>query len=298
MLRRRRRRSGELAPYLFISPAFIFYLLFLIIPLVGVFVLSLTRWNGFRFSDIRWIGLGNYFDLVNDPVFIKSLGNSLYFVVGSVLIETTLGLVVALLLDQNVPYAKAIRGVFFMPSVMSLVVVGLVFKLILSPSFGLVKPLLSFLGLGHWARDWLGSPSTALTTMLMIQIWYIFGYSMFVFVAGLQSIDIELYNAAKIDGASDIQRVRYITLPLLRETWFTVLILSVIHAMKIFTLPFVMTRGGPNHATEVLGTWAYFKSFNTLETGYGATVSAISLVITFVFTYLLFKANSLARGKK
>jgi len=283
-------------PYLFILPALIFYLLFSFIPLLGTAALSLTDWNGYNFNTINFYGLGNYIKLLKDPIFWQSFQNNVYFLFGSVFLQITLALIVALILDQNPPFAKFIRGIYFMPSVMSMVVLGLVFSLVLSPSFGIVNPILNWLGFENMNHDWLGSSQTAMPTLILIQMWFGFGFSMFIFIAKLQSIPMSLYEAAKVDGATKWNEILYITLPSLSETMAVVIMLAMINSMKIFALPYVMTGGGPNHATEVLSTWSYFKAFNLSETGYGSAVATTVLIITFILTYFQFKLSSIGKG--
>ncbi len=285
----------NIIPYLFILPALIFYLVFSFIPLLGTAALSLTDWNGYNFNTISFYGIGNYIKLLNDPIFWQSFQNNVYFLFGSVFLQITLALIVALILDQNPPFSKFIRGIYFMPSVMSMVVLGLVFSLVLSPSFGIVNPILNWFGFETMNHDWLGSSRTAMPTLILIQMWFGFGFSMFIFIAKLQSIPMSLYEAAKVDGATKLQEILHITLPSLRETMAVVIMLAMINSMKIFALPYVMTGGGPNHATEVLSTWSYFKAFNLSETGYGSAVATTVLIITFILTYFQFKLSSLGR---
>lgn len=292
------RRSQFSLAMLFILPALFFYVVFLIVPLIGGILISFTDWEGYTFRNVSFIGLGNYARLLQDNVFWDALKHNVIFVIGTVVVQCTIGLIVALILDQEPRLAKFFRGVYFMPAVISLVVVGIVFSLILSPSFGIFNPILELIGLGRLVRDWLGSPSTALPTLMAIQVWLGFGFSMFIFVARLQSLPVELYEAAKVDGAGDLRRVWHITLPQLKETGAVVAIMAVINALKIFTLPYVMTRGGPNHATEVLGTWAYFQGFTSVKAGYGSAIATILILFTFVLTALQFKYTGMGRFER
>lgn len=283
------RLAGAVEPYLFIAPALVFYTIFLALPIVGVVVISLLEWTGISRSNIRWAGLGNYVTLVQDEVFWLSLLHNLTFIVVGATSIVVLGLVLAVLLERGLPGSNFFRGVFFMPTVMSMVVVGIVFMLVLSPELGLVNPLLRAVGLGGLARAWLGEPQTALPVVIAADVWKNFGFAMFLFVAGLKNIPAEIYEAAKVDGASGWQSFWRITLPALWPVITVTVALVSIGTLKLFDLIYVMTAGGPNNASQVLTTWMYFQGFKYNNMGYGATLAVVLLIITFVLTFFQLK---------
>ena len=270
----------------FLGPALIFYLLFLFVPLVGTLALGFTEWTGFNFADIKFVGFENFRAMGKDEVFWLALRHNLIFLVGAILLKTTVALLLALALDQRLPFTNLFRGVFLMPTVISLVVVGVVFRLALSPSLGLVNPFIEAIGLESLAGDWLGDPDRVLPILIIIDTWHGFGLYMFLFISRLVGISSELHEAAFVDGANLRQDVLHITLPLLKPTIAMVLLLAAIDSLKLFAIVVVMTKGGPSHTSEVLSTWAYFQAFTANKVGYGSAILIVLLVITFVLAYI------------
>jgi raffinose/stachyose/melibiose transport system permease protein len=270
----------------FLAPALFFYAIFLLVPLLGTLALSVTDWSGINIADIEFVGLENFRALGGDDVFLQSLRHNLAFLVGSVALKTTVALALALALDQNLPFSNFFRGVYLMPTVISLVVVGIVFTLVLSPSLGLINPFLEAIGLGRFAGAWLGDPDLALPIVIAIDVWHGFGLYMFLFISRLIAIPQDLHDAAFVDGANGWQDIIHITLPLMKSMIAMVVLLASIEALKLFSIVYVMTKGGPNHATEVLSTWAYFQAFTANNVGYGSAILVVLLIITFVLAYI------------
>jgi raffinose/stachyose/melibiose transport system permease protein len=261
-----------------------------------VAAISLLEWSGISLQNIRFAGLGNYRTMAGDPVFWQALVHNLVFIGAGASAMVVLGLFLAVLLEQGLPGSNLFRGIFFIPTIMSLVVVGIVFVLLLSPELGLVNPLLRSAGLGSLTRAWLGDPQMALPTVIGVDVWKNFGLSMFLFVAGLKGIPQEYYEAASIDGASAWRRFRDITLPALRPVTAVVICLTSINTLKLFDLVYVMTAGGPNHASQVLTTWMYSQGFMFNNMGYGSALAVVLLLITFVITVVQFKLVSRSEG--
>ena len=287
-----RWRGADAEAYLFVLPAFAFYTVFLALPIAGVVAISLLDWSGLSMAGIAWAGIDNYVTLANDAVFWQALLHNVVFIGAGASAMVVLGLVLAVLLEQGLRGSNFFRGVFFVPTVMSMVVVGIVFMLILSPELGLVNPLLRGVGLGGLARAWLGDPLTALPTVIGVDVWKNFGLSMFLFVAGLKNIPSEYYEAASIDGANGWRRFWDITLPSLRHVTAVVVTLASINTLKLFDLVYVMTAGGPNHASEVLTTWMYQQGFKFNNMGYGSALAVVLLLVTFVITAIQFTVLS------
>ena len=270
----------------FLLPALVFYVVFLLVPLLGTLALSLTEWTGFNFADIRFVGSDNFRAMGQDPVFWQSLRHNVGFLGGSVVLKTIVALLLALALDQRLPFSNLFRGVYLMPAVISLVVVGVVFTLLFSPSLGLVNPFLTAIGLGRFAGAWLGDPALALPILIVIDAWHGFGLYMFLFISRLIAIPQDLHDAAFVDGANGWQDIRDVTLPLMKSMVAMVVLLAAIESLKMFSLVYVMTKGGPSHATEVLSTWAYFQAFTANKIGYGSAILVVLLIITFVLAYI------------
>lgn len=286
-----RSRMARLAPEWllaipFLAPALLFYIIFLLVPLFGTLALSVTNWTGFNFADLQFVGMQNFRALGNDSVFWQSLQHNIMFLVGSVILKATIALVLALALDQNLPFSNFFRGVYLMPTVISLVVVGIVFTLVLSPSLGLINPFLKAIGLGQFVGSWLGNPNLALPIVVAIDVWHGFGLYMFLFISRLIAIPQDLHDAAFVDGATGWQDILHITLPLMKSMVAMVVLLASIEALKLFSIVYVMTKGGPNHATEVLSTWAYFQAFTANNVGYGSAILVVLLIITFILAYI------------
>ena len=279
-------RQENLVAAPFLAPALVFYVLFLIVPLFGTVTLSFTAWGGFNWSALEWVWFSNFAEVLRDDVFLRALVNNLFFLFGAVILKTVVALALALALDQNLPLTNFFRGVYLMPTILSMVVVGIVFQLALSPSLGLINPLVEALGLQQFAGGWLGDSTRALPILILIDAWAGFGLYMFLFIARLVSIPQDLRDAAAVDGANQLQSMWHVTLPLLRKTASMVVLLAAIQSLKVFELVLVMTNGGPNHATEVISTWGYFQGFTTNRVGYGSAILVVLLVITFVLAYV------------
>jgi raffinose/stachyose/melibiose transport system permease protein len=271
-----------------LAPALIAFLAFLAIPLVLTFGLSFVNWSGITLNTMEWAGLSNYTRLLHDPLFWHSLRNNMIFLVLGLALIVALGLFVAVLLEQGFPGSKFFRGVFFVPTVLSLVVVGIVFSFLLDPTFGVLKPTLGAVGIQAEPAP-LAHPGQVLYTLIALESWRAFGFAMFLFVAGLKALDHHLTEAARIDGASGLQIFWHVTLPQLRPVTLMVSTLVGIGMLRLFDIVYVMTSGGPDHASEVLNTYSYAEAFSFSYIGYGSTIAVVMLFVTFMFTILRFK---------
>lgn len=285
--KRANRRRTHITAYLLLAPALTVFLLFMLIPVLLTVLLSLFDWNGIQLRTLDFAGLTNYTTMFKDEVFWQALRNNMVFIGLGMTGAVALGLFVAVLLEQNLRGSNFFRGMFFLPTVLSLVVIGIVFTFLLSPEFGIVKPMLGAIGI-H-APALLGDPTWALYTLVGIEIWRSFGFAMFLFVAGLKAMDHHLVEAARIDGATAWQVFRHVTWPQLRPVTLMVATLVGIGMLKLFDLVYVMTNGGPLHATEVLNTHSFYNAFSFNRVGYGATIAVVLLFITFLFTIVRFR---------
>jgi len=261
-------------------PALTLYVLFVIWPILRSFWYGFFDWNGL--SDPVFSGLDNFAKIFADPVFWQSLKNNLYVVVASVLFQIPLGLIAAVLLNGRVKGAGFFRTAFFIPMVLSTVVVGLLWSTLLNSQAGPVNALLMMMGMGfNQTPDWLGDPQLAIFTLCGVIVWQFVGLYMIIFLAALQNIPEELLEAAAIDGATPTDQLWRIQLPLVWPTVVASVVLCISGSMRSFDLIFVMTQGGPANATEVMATYMYNKTFAVSQYGYGSAVSLVISVISF-----------------
>lgn len=273
------RRFRLALPYL--APALVLYAVFLVYPMIDAVRLSFFEWSGFRIEKPEFVGLENYVRLFTaDPVFWTALRNSVIWVIASLLVPTVIALLLALGLNRRMLGRNLMRAVFYIPAVFASITVAAMWRWIYNPTLGFVNQLLRAVGLGDLAQSWLGDPQFALASIFVANIWQAVGFSMVLFLAGLQSVPLELVEAAKLDGAGAWQRFRNVTLPALRPTTVVVVILTIINALKVFDLVVGLTGGGPAQSTQVLALWSYTQSFTNHEYGMGGAVATVLLLVT------------------
>ncbi|MCY4061196.1 MAG: sugar ABC transporter permease [Chloroflexi bacterium] len=271
------RRISKLAPYLWVLPALTVYGIFKLYPLVSGLQMSLLRWDGIE--EPRYIGLRNFEKILSDPMTGTVLMNNVHYAVGTVVGKIVLSLLLAILLHQALKGRTFYRTSLFMPVVMSFVVVGVLWSWLFNPQFGLINSFLRGLGLEFLVQDWLGDAAVALNSLILVDIWKWYGFHMVIFLAGLQSIPDELYEAARIDGASVWQQFRHVTLPMLQPVMIVNVTISVMGAFNVFDIPFIMTAGGPANATNVMALHIYIRGFKFYRFGFSAALSYVLLVI-------------------
>jgi raffinose/stachyose/melibiose transport system permease protein len=273
--------------YLFLAPALAIYLVFLVYPIADSLWVSLHDWDGLS-PSWTFVGLDNYQRLLfEDPVAWQALKNNVLWTAFKLLVPTVLGLLLAVALNRAIAGRTVLRAVFYAPGVLPLVAVGIIWAWIYNPNFGFLNEILKLAGLGWLARGWLSDYGTAFPAVMMTSVWYATGFPMVLYLAGLQSIPVEQYEAAKIDGAASHQTFRYITLPSLKETHVIVITLAVINSFRTFDIVYTMTNGGPGRETQVLALWMYQNTFQYSHAGYGAalawTIAFISLIVTIPY---------------
>jgi arabinooligosaccharide transport system permease protein len=270
----------RLAPYVFISPFYILFAVFLLVPiLVGVY-LSFTEWAGLGSPEV--VGLANYTRLFGDPQFYLSLLNTLFFVLVSMVIVVPLALLIAQALNtRGLRGRDMFRVVYFTPIVLSPIIIVLIFQLFFDRNFGLLNAVLrAVFGLG--GIDWLGSAWWARISVAILVVWRWTGYLVIFFLAGLQGVPRELHEAAQIDGAGPVKRFLNVTLPSLRPVTAFVLVTSLVGSAQIFEEPYLLTQGGPNFATLTIGIFIYRAAFQRQEIGYAAAAGVVLFAIVFV----------------
>lgn len=272
--------------YSFILPNFIGFAVFTLLPLVFAMFLSFLNWDGS--NPITFAGFNNFKRMLTDETFKIALFNTFYYVIGTVPITIICSLGLAVLLNKPLIGRNIFRAIFFFPHVASLVAIAVVWNMIFHPTMGPVNELLRALGVANPPR-WSASVNWAMPTVIMASIWKSIGYYMIIYLAGLQGIPSQLYEAAEIDGASSWQTFRKVTLPMLRPTTFFVCIMLTINCFKVFDLIFVMTGGGPGRASTVLVSYIYNVAFKEYSFGYSSAIAMILFIIVLIITLIQFK---------
>jgi multiple sugar transport system permease protein len=286
---RKRERIGPIARrrerwfYLLISPWIIGFILFQAGPVLASGLLAFANYN--LTQGITWVGFRHFASMVQDPIAIKALGNTLYFTLGSVPAGMTVAFGLANLLNQKIPGVNIFRTIFFLPAVVTGVAVVILWGLIFNPNFGLLNGLLQMIGIQGPA--WLQDEHWAMPALIIMSLWDI-GWIMLIYLAGLQSVPQELYEASEMDGASWVQKLRFITLPMLSPVTFFLLITNLINAFQIFTPAFVLTRGGPHNATTTFSLLIYDSAFQYNSLGYAAALAVVLFLIILSITVIQF----------
>lgn len=284
---RRARLRESFVGWSFAAPNLVLMSLFLFVPIIWAALISFQETKGF--GDPEWVGLDNYIRLVSDPVFWQSLLQTMLFTAVTVPIELLGGLGLAVLLNSVLPARGAFRTMIVLPMVISGVASGMIAVIMFYESNGLVNKILNAIGLD--SVGWQSQGGPAMISVMIAAIWLRLGFNMIIYLAGLQSISPELYEAARIDGATRWQQFRSVTVPLVGPSTFFLLIMNVIASFQVFDLIFVMTGGGPGNSTSVLVTYAYRNGFQIREQGYGAAIGIVILIITLIFTFIQWKTS-------
>jgi multiple sugar transport system permease protein len=279
------------AAMLFLAPALMLLVVFFFAPVIAGFGLSLTDFDLYTIGDshnLRFVAFRNYRDLLASGIFWQALGNTMYFsfIGGPLTVAVSLG--AALLVNAKVSRYKALfRTVYFAPVVTTLVAVSIVFRYLYHPRFGIINRALGAIGVP--GPDWLGDPKWAMFSIILLAVWRQFGYSMIIFIAGLQTIPEDLYEAARIDGAGAWRQFRHVTLPMLGPTFLFVGIITAIGYLQLFAEPYVMTRGGPLNKTMSVVMLMYDQGFKWWRMGYAASVAFVLFLITGLATIIQMK---------
>jgi multiple sugar transport system permease protein len=282
---KRVRRHGPV--YLLILPGYGLFLTWTIYPLLNAFVMSFSDWNPNPGATSPWVGLSNYARAFADPVLYQAFGNVLAYTAVTVIGQLAFGLAAALLLNRKLVARGLFRALYYVPVISSWVIVSFIFSYLFSSQGGFVNYIFgTLLHLIPPDQNWLGSTRLALPTLMILGIWKGIGWSMIVFLAALQGIPHELYEAAQTDGASAWAQLRYITVPLLRPIITFLSVVLSIGGLGSFIQFFIMTGGGPLHSTETLLTYAYSNAFSTFDFGYAAALTYIFAAVIFAFAAL------------
>ena len=274
------RNQRLLIPYIFIAPNVVVFAVFLFVPILLAFYISLNEWTLIGFPT--FVGLGNYFDMLSDSEFWRAFLNTGIYTAGTVPTSIALGLAVAVGLNRKLPGRTLLRSIFFVPVIISLVAVALTAAWIFNDNYGIINALLNAVGIG--SVPWLSSSKWAMVSLVIATLWIRLGFNMVVYLAALQSIPTVLYDAARVDGAAPWKRFRHITWPLLGPTTFLLVIINIIYSLHVFDLIYVMTGGGPGFSTTVLVQYIYQMAFAEGQMGYASAIGVVLYLLLLVFT--------------
>jgi ABC-type sugar transport system permease subunit len=279
-------RRRALYGYLFILPTVLFFVMFIAFPFFRAIGISMTEWAGY--DEPRFIGLNNFINMMGNRIFWIAMKNTFIFMLATTILQTIIPMLVAVLINAGWRGEVAYRTILFLPNIISLVVTGLLWRMIYDGNFGPLNNTLIALGLTGLKHQWLAEPGTVLPAII-VSLWASLGFYMVIFFAGLQSIPPELYEVASIDGANTLQKFAHITVPMLWPVTTVVMIINIIGGIKVFDVVYVMTTGGPNHASEVLGTYLYVTAFGATgggspSMGYASAVGVVILILAMIGT--------------
>ncbi|GIP31555.1 carbohydrate ABC transporter permease [Paenibacillus sp. J2TS4] len=283
------------AIYLFLLPGMLLYLIFFVYPTLSGLYYSFTDWDGLS-PEYSFVGIDNYTNMIsNDLVFTKALGNNLKFMFSVVIVQTALSLLLAVLLVKNSKGSVFLRALYFFPTIIASISVAFIWSFMYDPNMGLINRTLSAIGLDALAMNWIGNMDIAIYSIAFVQVWAHTGQMMVVFIAGLQAIPEDLYEVARIEGATRLQTFKRITWPLIAPSATIVVAYTTIQSFKAFDLIFAMTGGGPAYSTEILSTFLYHTAFQNYKFGYASAGSVIFMFIIALITLLQFR---ILRGSK
>lgn len=280
---RNKKIKSALTISIFVAPALFVYLMYVVYPILSTLNYSMYDWDGV--STGIFIGIDNYIEMFNDPVFWTSLKNNTWVVLASVFVQIPLGLMMALLLFSPIKGKRFFNTVYFFPFLMSTVAIGMLWGLMYDPINGLINQIVGLLGFENVA--WLSDANTAMFAVLLVIVWQFAPFYMVLFKAAIVGIPEELYEASKIDGANSLQNFIHITLPLLMPTIVSSSILAIVGSLKSFDMFFIMTGGGPNHGTEILGTYMYKHAFINYNMGYASAIAFVMFFIALIVTIII-----------
>lgn len=270
----------------YLVPAVLFVTIFIYLAIVLNAYYSLFKWN--TYSDMVFVGANNYIRLFKDHNFWTALGNNILFAVASLICQVGFALILAAVLEQKWLWkvSGAIRTILFIPSMISISVVSLMWQLMLNPNMGFINKFLKMIGLGALTMDWLGNSKTAIWCVIASSQWQYVGYTTMLFIVAIQKIPIDYYEAAQLDGANSIQQFLNITIPNVKEMISLNLITTLVGSFKVFDEVYIMTSGGPGRASEVLGSLLYKSGFKEDAMGYASAIGVVIFIITVSLSIL------------
>lgn len=288
------RRGSKKTAFIYLAPAMIVILVFLYLPIILNFMNSLYEWGAVS-KDVTWIGIENYKELLQDETIRIAIKNNLIFMIMSIVCQIGVSLVIAAVLENKFMrrWQSIFRTIYFIPSLLMITVTGITFKMLYSPTIGLINPLLELFGIDTSNIDILGNPESAIFGVAGASQWQFIGYTVVLFIVAMQNISDDIYEAAEIDGASGIQRFFRITVPLMKDTILINMIIVVTGAFRVYDEVYVMTNGGPGRATQTLATYLYQVGFENDRMGYASAIAFFVFIITFILGLFQMKGYDL-----
>ncbi|MGB9768950.1 carbohydrate ABC transporter permease [Dictyoglomus sp.] len=283
-----RKIGDQIGSFLFVLPALAFFVTFSIYPLFKTFQLSFFQWDGMT-KNMTFVGFQNYINAFRDFIWLKSLKNGVYLAILALIIMNSIAFILAVLVNLRIRGSKFYRVVFYIPPILSGIVVGFIWKWIYDPNYGILNGILDILHLSQFKRAWLSDIHTALISVSIASMWQGVGGSFILFLAGLQGIPEELYEASIVDGASFWQQFFYITIPLMSRTLMIVSILTILGAMQLLTIVIPLTNGGPGFETEVPALRIYKEAFSNYRFGYATALSVLLGIMLFIISIIQIK---------
>ncbi|MDY0092557.1 MAG: sugar ABC transporter permease [Candidatus Vecturithrix sp.] len=277
----------QLVAWQFLAIPLFIYTTIIIIPFAQSLFFSMTDWNGLS-KTFNFIGFANYYKVFTDPAFSNAVFHNFVWVMVFLVVPTILGLLLAVLMDRDLPGSVLFKSIIYLPMIFSYVIAGMIWTFIYEPRLGILNIFLRAIGLDQWATAWLAKPHTALISVITAAAWQHTGLCMIIYLAGLKGVRVDLLEAAKIDGCNSRQLYWNIVLPQLRNSTIIVVSLTVIHALKSFDIVYIMTKGGPFRASEVLTTLMYREAFWNYRMGYGSAIANMLffLILILIVLYL------------
>lgn len=267
---------------IFLLPAILIYILYIIIPIFITFSYSFTDFNGIGSPD--FIGFSNYARLLSDKLFFIAIKNTSIIILMALLILLPLSFLLGLMLSNGIRGITVVKALVFAPNVIAPIIIGVIWTYILDPNIGVINNVLISIGLENFTHIWIGGKTLTPYSIGVVYIWRVIGFNATIFLAGLQMIPREIFEASNIDGASGTQRLFHIVIPMLKETFIINIVLILTNALKIFELVVQMTGGGPNNLSHVLNTYMYYRTFTTNEYGYGMSVAVFILIVSSIIS--------------
>ncbi|OJV23780.1 MAG: hypothetical protein BGO26_01155 [Actinobacteria bacterium 69-20] len=282
---------------MYVLPAMLLYGTFVCYPMLRLVQYSFTKWDGT--STPNNIGLSNYNELIRDPLFWQAFRHNLEWMFAAIAIPTLIGLALAIVLARSHLFGRTIfRAVFFLPQILSSIVIAAIWQWLYSPSFGAINAALKAAGLSSLQQGWLGDTNFALPAVFIAWAWTAYGFAMVILIAAIQSVDEEYFDAAKIDGAGRLRQMTAILLPAIRRPLTVVMLMNAIAALQAFDLVFIMTKGGPINSTMVLALYVYQNAFISLRVGYGSAIAVVLGIVIVISSLVFLRIRGLWGGKE
>lgn len=279
--KKRGKLEQQNAAYLLIAPSYLIYTFFILIPVIWTIAMSFTDYD---LSKAHFVGISNYIQLTKDPIFVKSVGNTLFYCVLAIVPAMVLGLALAMFLNQKLKGKGFLRTLFYLPNIFSMVAVSMAWLYLYDTTSGILNKVLKDIGMQ--AVPWISSASMAMISIAIMSIWSTTGYNMILFLSGLQGIPNYLYEAASIDGATSWKKFIHVTIPMLKPTTFFVFVMACINSFQVFGQVLIVTNGGPMNSTTTIAHQIYRNGFEYYKMGYASAQAVVLMVIIFAITLI------------